>query len=50
MWPLLFWPFWYVAVLDLYCGRFGLICGRFGRGRFWFVAVLDVIQIGKVVR
>ena len=36
MWPFLFWPFWYVAVLDFHCGRFGLICGRFRRSRFGF--------------
>jgi len=34
MWPFLFWPFWYVAALDFHCGRFGLICNRFGRDRF----------------
>jgi len=28
------WRFWFVAVLDFQCGRFGLTCGRFGRNSF----------------
>ena len=38
MWPFLFWPFWYAAVLNFYCALL-----------VWFVAVLVVVVLDVIL-